>query len=238
MLDKTKVFGYVRVSSQGQADGDGPERQEIAIRMYASMHGMTVEHIYQDAHTGTSESRPALAEMLVSIAENGHGINTVIIEKMDRLARDLMVQEIIVADLKKQGCNLISVHEGPDMLSDNPTRLLIRQIMGAFAQYEKSMIVSKLKVARERQRAKNGKCEGRKSWEESAPDVPDLIISLRQSGMTWTNILKELNKRGMKNQRGKPFKLSAIQMVYYKRMGKEGGTPVSVQSGKKIRRSS
>jgi hypothetical protein len=53
------------------------------------------------------------------------------------LARDLMVQETIIADLRKYGFDLVSVAE-PDLMANDPTRVLMRQLMGAVAQYGKA----------------------------------------------------------------------------------------------------
>ena len=86
-------------------------------------------------------------EILEALAENGTGL--VLIERLDRLARDLMVQETIIGDLRKRSFDLISVCE-PDLLQADPTRVLMRQIFGAIAQYEKAMIVAKLRGARQR----------------------------------------------------------------------------------------
>lgn len=49
-------------------------------------------------------------------------------------------------------------------MANDPTRILVRQMMGAIAQYEKSQIVLKLRGARLRKRAKDGRCEGRKPY--------------------------------------------------------------------------
>ena len=92
-----------------------------------------------------------------------NGTKLVLVEKLDRLARDLMVQETIIGDLRKNGFDLISVME-PDLLQDDPSRKLMRQIFGAIAEYEKTMIVLKLRGARVRARAKQGRCEGRKPF--------------------------------------------------------------------------
>ena len=81
--------------------------------------------------------------------------------------RDPMVQEAAIADLHKHGFNLISAAE-PDLMAQDPTRVMMRQLMGAVSQYEKSQIVVKLRGARMRKRAKEGRCEGRKpfaGWE-------------------------------------------------------------------------
>jgi DNA invertase Pin-like site-specific DNA recombinase len=89
----------------------------------------------------------------------------VLVERLDRIARDLMVQESIIADFKRKGLTIISVAE-PDLCSDDPSRVLMRQLLGAFFQYEKTMIVLKLRGARVRKRATEGHCEGRKPYGE------------------------------------------------------------------------
>src|ERR1017187_7503619 len=99
--------------------------------------------------------------MFEALAANGTKL--VLIDQLNRLARDLIVQETIIGDLRKRGFDLISVTE-PDLLQDDPTRILMRQIFGAIAQYEKAMIVAKRRGARQRMKAKTGRCEGRKPF--------------------------------------------------------------------------
>jgi DNA invertase Pin-like site-specific DNA recombinase len=111
-------------------------------------------------------------------ALHGNGIKLVLVEKLDRLARDLMVQETIIGDLRKHGFDLISVTE-PDLLQDDPTRKLMRQIFGAIAEYEKTMIVLKLRGARQRQKAKTGRCEGAKPSGD-LPGEKDVIARMRE----------------------------------------------------------
>ncbi len=206
-----KAYGYIRVSGMGQVEGDGFVRQEKAIRDYAEANGITIEGIFrEEGVSGTLEHRPELARLFVDLEENGHGIKTVIIERMDRLARDLMVQEAIIADLQKKGFNLISVTEGADLLSEDPTRKLVRQVLGAIAEYDKTMVVLKLRAARERKRIKNGKCEGRKSYAEVMPEVIREIRRLRRArkGMrrrTYVQVAEELNSMGFKTITGKTF---------------------------------
>ncbi len=99
------------------------------------------------------EKRPALQALLEALHSNG--VRLVLIEKLDRLARDLMVQESILADFKMNGFEIRSVAE-PDLCSDDPSRKLMRQILGAFAEYERQMIVTKLRCARQRKKVKTG----------------------------------------------------------------------------------
>jgi DNA invertase Pin-like site-specific DNA recombinase len=129
--------------------------------------------------------------------------STRFVEKLDRLARDLMVQETIIGDLRKHGFDLISVHE-PDLLQDDPTRKLMRQIMGAIAEYEKTMIVLKLRAARMRQKAKTGRCEGAKPYGyfEGEQAAIDRMQALRASGMGFDRIAAQLNTEGFKPRRG------------------------------------
>ena len=102
-----------------------------------------------------------------------------LVEKLDRLARDLMIQETILRDLQRRSVTLVSIRE-PDLCSNDPSRKLVRQIMGCIAEYEKSMIVSKLAGARRRMRARTGVCEGRKPYGERKGErrVIDRILVL------------------------------------------------------------
>jgi DNA invertase Pin-like site-specific DNA recombinase len=106
----TKAHAYLRVSGKGQVEGDGFTRQLKAIREYAAAHDIKILNVYrEEGVSGTKESadRPAWSELVTALHANG--VRVVIIEKLDRLARDLMVQETIIADLRKHGFELISV---------------------------------------------------------------------------------------------------------------------------------
>jgi len=206
-----KAYGYIRVSGKGQVKGDGFTRQEKAIRDYAEEHGVQLVKIFREKGvSGTLADRPALAELIVDLEENGHGIKTVIVERLDRLARDLMIQETIIQDLREIEVDLISVSEGADLLDDDPTRKLVRQILGAISEYEKSLLVQKLRAARQRKRAKVGKCEGRKSYKDIAPETIDQIRSLRrkpkgEQRKTYKEIAEILNLRGVPTLNGQPW---------------------------------
>lgn len=216
-----KAFGYLRVSGKGQVEGDGLIRQEQAIRDYAVANGITINRIYrEEGVSGTLEVRPALAEMMVSLEMNGHGVKTVIIERVDRLARDLMVQEAIIGDLQSKGFDLISVHEGNDLLSGDPTRTLVRQVLGAIAEYDKTMIVMKLRAARERARVTRGKCEGRKGYLEAAPEVVQAIKTMRRRRkgvrqMTCEMVAYELNRQGFMTLTGKSFSGQTVRNILW-----------------------
>lgn len=199
-----KAFGYLRVSGKGQIDGDGFPRQLQAINGYAASHDIAIVKVFREKGvTGSKESmdRPAFAEMMTALHSNG--VRTIIIEKLDRLARDLMVQEATIADLQKHGFTLVSVAE-PDLMASDPTRILMRQLMGAVAQYDKSQIVLKLRGARMRKRAKEGRCEGRKPYGffDGEDSVIERMRALRASGLGFDRIAAQLNSEGLKTRTG------------------------------------
>src|ERR1039457_7281050 len=149
----TKAFAYIRVSGKSQVDGDGFPRQTAAIKAYAKDHDIRIVKTFrEEGITGSKETmdRPSWVDMMAAL--HGNGVKTILIEKLDRLARDLMVQEACIADLRKNGFTLVSVME-PDLMATDATRVLMRQLMGAVAQYDKSQIVLKLRGGRMRQRA-------------------------------------------------------------------------------------
>lgn len=215
-----KAYGYIRVSGKGQITGDGFTRQEKSIQEYAKANNIEIVKIYkEEGVSGTLSNRPALTELMVDLEQNGHDIKTVIIERIDRLARDLMIQETILDDLKKNGVSVISVTDG-DLLKDDPTRKLVRQMLGAIAEYDKTMVVQKLRVARERKRVLNGKCEGRKSYNESNPELVKEIKRLRRKPRngkkpSLKKTLKSIQEQGFKTATGKEFNMAALKNIIY-----------------------
>lgn len=191
-----KAFAYLRVSGKGQLGGDGFPRQRAAIKGFADSRGIGIVRWFREEGISGRrdlENRPALQELMLALHSNGTRV--VLIEKLDRLARDLMVQETIVGDLRKNGFELISVAE-PDLCSDDPSRKLVRQVFGAIAEYERSMTVLKLKVARQRIRARNGRCEGRKPYGERTgeQEVIARARELARRGMNYSHIAYTLNR--------------------------------------------
>ena len=211
---------YVRVSSKGQVEGDGPERQRQAIARYAKSAGISVMEEFSDLGvSGTTElaDRPGLAALLDRLESNG--VRTVIIERADRLARDLMVQEVIVGQFSKIGARILTA-DGVDLTSsDDPTRRLIRQVLGAVAEFEKNVIVLKLRAARERKRARGERVEGVKPYGHLPAEraVIDRMRQLRRKPpkgrrLSVATIAAQLNAEGHRNRAGREW---SAQMVHH-----------------------
>lgn len=207
------IVAYIRVSGKGQLldDADGFPRQRAGILKLRP----EVERFFEERGvTGTSDwgERPAWIEMMAALQPG----DTIVIERLDRLARDLGVQEFILRDLKKRQIALLSANE-PD-LDDSPTRVLFRQMLGAFAQYERAMIEAKLRHARERRREQEGRCEGRKPYGQH-PKRPEEVkwlhtmVQLSSQGFTHREIAEQLNSQGAPTRRGKPWHHGSVGKI-------------------------
>ena len=199
---KTKAFSYLRVSGKGQIDGDGFPRQRDVVARYAKRHQLDIAAEYRDEGvSGTKDAfdRPGLTGLLADIASNG--VRTILVERADRLARDLMVSEIILTECRKLGVKVVSAECGTELtVEDNdPTRKLIRQVLGAIAEWEKSVVVQKLRAARMRIRKADGRCEGRKPFGATAEEltVVSRMRQWRQDGLTIAQIALRLNAEGI-----------------------------------------
>ena len=174
--DKSRApaLAYLRTSSAANVgqDKDSDKRQKSAIASYAKRAGFQiVEEFYDAAVSGADpiQDRPGFAAVLDRI--EGNGVRTVIVEDASRFARELMAQELGITLLISRGVRLVTASGDDLTASDDPSRKMMRQIAGAFAEYEKARLVHKLRHARERKRQEGGKCEGRKSHRELRPEV-------------------------------------------------------------------
>jgi DNA invertase Pin-like site-specific DNA recombinase len=195
----TAAFAYLRVSGKGQIQGDGFPRQLGAIKAYAQAKDIRIVQVFREEGIGgsmESSDRPAWSELMTAL--HADGVKAIMIEKLDRLARDLMVQEATIANLQKLGFTLLSVAE-PDLMATDPTRILMRQLMGAVAQYDKSQIVLKLRGARRRKKLAEGRCEGRKPYgaREGEATVIARMRLLRADGMSYRQIAATLTAEGV-----------------------------------------
>ena len=205
----TPAYAYLRVSGMGQVDGDGFTRQEQACRDFAKANGYEIIRIFhEEGVSGTygEGERPALLELL-----KDPQAAVIIIERLDRLARDLMISETILRKLQSAGFLVLSTTE-PDLCSLEPTRVLIRQIMAAVAEWDRKMIVGKLRVARERKRNQTGRCEGAKpfGWRLDQQVTIERARELRMSGLSLESVCKQLNREGLRTKFGHPWRPSSL----------------------------
>lgn len=126
------VYGYCRVSTQMQArDGNSLEAQEKLLRENGA------KEIYSDTFTGTKAHRPELDRLLDKLQAG----DKLIITKLDRIARSASQGAELVQTLLDKGITVHVLNMG--LLDNTPTGKLIRNIMLAFAEFERDMIVER-----------------------------------------------------------------------------------------------
>ena len=123
----SKQLGYKRVSSIDQNE----DRQ---------LDGILLDKIYIDKMTGSVRERPQL-DALIDYARDGDVIH---VHSIDRLARDLRHLQEIVELLMRSGVTIIFHTESLTFNgTDNAMNTLLLHIMGAFAQFERTLIRSR-----------------------------------------------------------------------------------------------
>ena len=185
---KIEAIGYMRTSSATNVgrDKDSEAQQRAAIESYAK------------------------AAMLDRIASNS--VRTIIVESPDRFARDLAVQLAGHDFLKNLGVSLIPATAPDFFLEDTPTAVLVRQVLGPIAQFEKASLVAKLKAARDRKIAQGIKCGGRKSYAERSPDLVAAAKALQaeRPRLSLRKIADRLAEQGY-TLKGRPYAAMSVR---------------------------
>lgn len=213
----TEAVGYMRCSGDA-FDGETWSRQEEAINRYAKANDITIVEWFRDEWVpGKTEmkNRTGLAACMARVESNC--VKLVLVESSDRLARDSMVSEFIVREFQKSGVRVISAAGGVDLTAgddSNPTAKLIRQILAAVSEFEKCMIVLKLRAARERLRRQNGKCEGRMAYGTKPGEELILKCILSMSPRrTPIEIAKALNSADHRTRYGKSWHGATVSKI-------------------------
>lgn len=227
MPSRVKAVSYLRVSGKGQVDGDGFPRQRDVIARYARSAGLELVGEYRDegvSGTRDLDAREGLSDLLARIRSNG--VRVVLVERADRLARDLIVGELLLNQFRDLGVRVIAADSGTELTAgdDDPTRTLIRQVLGAVAQFEKSVLVSKLRAARMRKRKAEGRCEGRKPYGAREGEASVLVLIQRwrrkpRGGdrASFAAIARRLNEEGRPTRTGRPWSAGTVRQISLRR---------------------
>jgi len=229
-LQVMRVVGYLRVSSATQIDAWGLDRQESAIRAYARTHDHRIVAWERDEGvSGTIEGvdRPGLSAAIKRI---GHGVEAILIADLDRFARKLTVQEAALAVVWKAGGRVLTATSGEvrEDDPDDPSRTLIRQVMGAVIEFEKRQSVKRMRDGMIEKAKAGKKATGSYSYgwtgtgkgrERDAGPLPaeqqavDRILALRAAGTSYRAICGVLDDEGFRPRRAERWLPMTVRRI-------------------------
>ena len=221
------LAGYIRVSTEGQVDAYGKDVQREAILRWAQLNGHLITHFYEeDGVSGKTDggSRPALS-MALEQAERKRFEGIVVFEP-SRIARRIVVQETLLSLIWSQGLKVFSTTTGElSEDEDDPTKIMIRQILGVIAEFDHRTTVKKLQAGRVVKSAQGGYIGGTPAFGvkavgtgKNARLVPDEvesqvvanIVQEFHNGRSYNGIAQMLNQGGYKTKMGKQW--TAVQV--------------------------
>lgn len=173
-----RVALYLRCSTQEQST----ELQLRELKEYVGIRGWNNVSFYEDKASGTTNNRAELRKLLNEVQRGK--IDIVLTWKLDRLARSLRDLINMLDLFAHLGVSLVSLKENIDMTSS--TGRLLVHLIGAFAQFERDLIVQRVKAGLQNARAK-GKRLGRPKKRDDAK-----IKALRNQGLSIRQIAREL----------------------------------------------
>jgi len=211
-----RLVGYCRVSTDNQKEEGTIEIQVKALKQYGNKNNFELIKIFKDEGVSGSselENRAGLAE-LFNFIEDNKGVEGVLIFKLDRLARDLYIQEHLIKKLELLNIELISIKE-PDLSSKDPMRKAFRQFMGIVSELEKAFITLRLTGGRINKAQKGGFAGGSTALgyisknkklvidQEQAETIRLIFKMKRHKKMSLREIARELNKLNIPTSSGK-----------------------------------
>lgn len=221
------AIAYMRVSTPDQAGADhfGLTAQRQAINDFAAREGFAIIDWFSDEGvSGGTLDRPGL-NALLNRAKNPP-VEVVLIAKMDRIARDLMAQLWIEKELLRSGVELVSVAE--PFRGQDPTSILFRQIIGAFAEFEKSRIKERMSGGRKAKAAQGGYAGGGAPYgyanqrgsrtltvNREEAEIVRHIFTLRNLHPDWSlrQLAQALNAVGHRTRNGKAWQAMQVQRI-------------------------
>ena len=222
MISAVAVY---RVSTSHQVEsGNGLSAQRDSVHQYAERNGFSIVSEHSDEGISGSASLDKRKGLLDALQALKKGM-VLIVHKMDRLSRDLMIQLIVEKEVQRKGCRIISA-SGEGNGSDNPADILMRRMLGCFAEYEKNLISIRTKQALTARRSRGlrysgnipfGFMEGAGSTLQEHPEeqmILSLVRELRSEKMTWIAIAQTLNSKGFTNRAGKNWTKQNTYLVF------------------------
>lgn len=203
------VFGYVRVSTQQQADeGESLAVQQRQIEGYCHMHALQLDEVFVERGISGSVAvteRPEGAALWAKIQRG----DMLIAAKLDRLFRSALDALQTVANLKEHGVSLVLLDLGGD-ISNNGMSKLFLTIAAAFAEAERDRIRERVTQTKADQKARNRFLGGHKPFGDIVGEDGELtenpteqaaiakMVEMRRAGYPLRTITSMIAKDGFK----------------------------------------
>src|ERR1039458_1696648 len=170
---------YARVST---LNGQSPEMQLTELREYASRRGWEIFGEYVDLGvSGSKESRPELNRLMADA--HTRNFDVVLCWKVDRFGRSLKHLVNALADLDALGLTFVSLRDNLDL--STPSGRLMFQIIGAMAEFERSLIQERVRAG-----LRNAKLKGKTLGRPRRVVSGDQMARLREQGASFREIAK------------------------------------------------
>jgi DNA invertase Pin-like site-specific DNA recombinase len=180
-MTTNRVAVYSRVSTH---HGQDPELQLRELREYTASRGLTIVQEYTDVgYSGSKESRPALNQLMADARRRR--FDAVLVWKLDRFGRSLRHLVNALAELEALGLSFISLRDNLDL--STPSGRLMFQIIGAMAEFERSLIQERVKAG-----LRNAKAKGKRLGRPRVVVDETAIFAMRDSGASWRTIAGKL----------------------------------------------
>jgi DNA invertase Pin-like site-specific DNA recombinase len=172
---------YARVSTT--QNGQDPQLQIRELREYCHHRGWEITGEFVDHASGSKESRPALNELL--IAGKRRKFDVLLCWKLDRVGRSLRHLVNLLAELEALGIAFASLSDNVDLTT--PAGRLMFQVIGAMAEFERSLIIERVRAG-----LRNARAKGKRLGRPTVSVDSSCIAALRAQGCGWKRIAARL----------------------------------------------
>jgi DNA invertase Pin-like site-specific DNA recombinase len=216
-----QVLGYVRVSTEEQADSRaGLEAQRAAILRECRRRGWKLVELVEDAGYSAKDLRRPGIRAALDVLERGDA-RALVVAKLDRLSRSMLDFTAVMAKAQKEGWALVALDCAVD--TTTPAGEAMANVLATFAQFERRLIAERTREAMAARRAQ-GASFGRPRRMPS--EVVERIGRERKQGMSLPRIAAGLNADRIPTaQGGKRWYASTVRAVLVGRGGRRDPAP-------------
>lgn len=218
----TRAIGYIRVSTEEQAEGVSLESQGARINAWCLANDVELAYLFVESKTAKrADNRPELQKAIDAACREGA---VLVVYSLSRFARSTKDTIILSEKLSKAGADLVSLTEKIDTTS--AAGKMVFRMLAVLAEFERDLISERTAAAMAHKRAKGQRVSRHIPYgfdlnEDGVNLVPNedeerilqLVAELRSGGLSLRKIAAELTRRGVSTKNGKPWSHSTVQGI-------------------------